>query len=78
MALQKKLLITGFYSFIMIASALFYAVQKNQFEVNPPTQAIPINSMVKGKAIEPIPSDPLLKQPSAVNQEVAIEVGDMP
>ena len=73
MAQQKKLLLTGLYSFVIIGSASFYAMQKDDFDTNGVTNKIAPINMAKGKPIDANPHIIAAKINTIKGQEVAIE-----
>ena len=78
MALQKKIVLTSLYSFIIIGSASFYATQKNEFETNPSVHVLPPVNIAKGKPIETSPTQ-LITQSKILNgQEIAIDDAPLP
>jgi hypothetical protein len=78
MALQKKIVLTGLYSFIIIGSASFYATQKNEFITNPAVHVLPAVNIAKGKPIDASPTQLITKTQIPQGQKVAIEEAPLP
>lgn len=73
MAQQKKLLLTGIYSFVIIGSASFYASQKNDFDTSTAVIEVPPIHIAKGKPIEANPNIVAAKINAVKGQKLAIE-----